>query len=77
MSEPAEVWRLIQKADEVLKYAGNRDRITAFRQASAALDEAEQLLAGLDDQEIAQTFKAQIQTRRDDLARLGEGNGQT
>ena len=72
-TEPAAVWRLIQKADEVVKYAGNRDAARAYQQASAALDEAEAMIAELADAGIAQNFRAQIVTRRADIARLMEG----
>lgn len=69
MNDPATVWRLIQKADEVLKYAGNRDATAAYEQARAALDEAEQLSASLVDQGIAENFRSQIEIRRADIMR--------
>jgi hypothetical protein len=71
INDPAAVWRLIQKADEVVKYAQNRDPAVAYAQAGAALDEAEAMLTGLDDA-VATNFAEQIAIRRADLARATE-----
>ena len=68
-ADPAEVWKLVQRADDLVKYAQNRDPQTAFAQARAVLDEAETLTAEL-DQKAAANLRAQIQTRRDDIERF-------
>jgi len=68
-ADPAEVWKLVQRADELVKYAQNRDPHTAYAQARAVLDEAEALTGQL-DQKQADNFRAQIATRRDDIARF-------
>src|SRR6266542_1867662 len=41
--DPAEVWKLVQRADELVKYAQNRDPALAYAQARGVLDEAEAL----------------------------------
>lgn len=37
---PQEVWALIERADELVKYAQNRDPATAYAQARATLERA-------------------------------------
>src|SRR5207302_7361335 len=39
-ADPAAVWKLVQRADELVKYAQNRNPHTAYAQARAVLDEA-------------------------------------
>jgi len=68
-ADPAAVWKLVQRADELVKYAQNRDPHTAYTQARAVLDEAE-ALAGQLDQKAADGLRAQIETRRSDIARF-------
>ena len=68
-ADPAAVWKLVQRADELVKYAQNRDPHTAYAQARAVLDEAEALTGQL-DRKAAENFKAQIATRREDIARF-------
>ena len=68
-TDPAAVWKLVQRADELVKYAQNRDPHTAYAQARAVLDEAE-ALAGQLDQKAADVLRAQIETRRSDIARF-------
>ena len=68
-ADPAEVWKLVQRADELVKYAQNRDPHTAYAQARAVLDEAEALTGQL-DAKAAESFRAQIATRRSDIARF-------
>jgi len=68
-TDPADVWKLVQRADELVKYARNRDPHTAYAQARAVLDEAEALTGQL-DQKAGDNFRAQIATRRDDIARF-------
>jgi hypothetical protein len=67
--DPASVWKLVQRADELVKYAHNRDPHTAYQQARAVLDEAEALTGQL-DQKAAEGLRAQIETRRSDIARF-------
>jgi hypothetical protein len=69
---PQDVWKLVQRADELIKYARNRDPATAYAQARATLDEAETLTQQLDGP-AADGLRAQIQTRRDDIARYEAG----
>jgi len=69
MADPASVWKLVQRADELVKYAQNRDPHTAYAQARAVLDEAETLTGEL-DAKAAEGFRAQIRTRREDIARF-------
>jgi hypothetical protein len=68
MIDPGAVWKLVQRADELVKYAQNRDPRTAYQQARAVLDEADALTNEL-DQKAADGLRAQIQTRRDDITR--------
>ena len=68
-TDPAAVWKLVQRADELVKYAQNRDPQTAYAQARAVLDEAEALTGQL-EQKAADGLRAQIQTRRSDIARF-------
>ena len=72
MADPASVWKLVQRADELVKYAQNRDAHTSYAQARAVLDEAEAATASL-DQKAADGLRAQIQTRREDIARFESG----
>ena len=67
--DPASVWKLVERADELVKYAQNRDPKTAYRQARAVLDEAEALTGQL-EKKPAETLRAQIETRRADIARF-------
>lgn len=69
VAEPAEVWRLIERADELAKYAPNRDAAAAHAQARAALDRAEALARALADPRRREHFEQQIALRRDDLDR--------
>ena len=72
-ADPASVWKLVERADEFVKYAQNRDPRTAYQQARAVLDEAEALVGQLDEK-AATALRAQIETRRADIARF-EGTG--
>jgi hypothetical protein len=71
--EPAEVWELIRRADEAIKYAPNRDAADARARARALLDDAEALLGSVDPT-IAERFAEQIRLRRADLARYSAGD---
>lgn len=70
-TDPAGVWRLIERADELIKYAANRDPATARAQALETLRDAETALAGLTDPKAAAALGAQIRKRLADL----EGTG--
>jgi hypothetical protein len=72
-ADPGSVWKLVERADELVKYAQNRDPRTAYKQARAVLDEAE-ALAGQLDEKAATGLRAQIETRRADIARFDTGN---
>lgn len=39
-STPQEIWALIERADELVKYASNRDQTAAFAQAKETLERA-------------------------------------
>lgn len=67
-AEPGEVWKLVQRADELVKYARNRDPATAYAQARATLDEAEALVNDLAGP-AGDGLRQQIETRRADIAR--------
>jgi hypothetical protein len=69
MADPGAVWALVQRADELVKYAQNRDPHTAYAQARSVLDEAEAMTNDL-EQPAGERLRAQIQTRRDDIARF-------
>jgi hypothetical protein len=64
---PQEVWALIERADELVKYAQNRDPATAYAQARATLEraaDAAHKVAG------AEKLADQAQKRLTDLAKL-------
>jgi len=67
--DPQAVWKLIQKADDYVKYAHNRDPKTAYAQARAVLGEAAALAEDL-DAGSRDAMRAQIATRRDDIDRF-------
>jgi hypothetical protein len=66
-TDPAGVWRLIERADELVKYASNRDPATARAQALDVLRTAEAALAALADPKAAAALGAQIRKRFADL----------
>lgn len=70
-TDPAAVWRLIERADELVKYASNRDAAAARAQALDTLRQAETALTGLTDPKAAAALGQQIRRRLDDL---GEGS---
>jgi len=67
---PAEVWALIERADELIKYASNRDTAAAYAQARETLEHA---LAAATSVPGAAPLEQQARTRLDDLARLEHG----
>jgi hypothetical protein len=66
-TDPAGVWALIVRSDELVKYAGNRDPATAYAQARETLARARNAAAALEDRSTGADFERQIQTRLDDI----------
>ena len=64
---PAEVWALIERADELIKYASNRDPKTAYAQARETLQHA---IAASGSVPGAAQLEQQPRTRLDDIAAL-------
>jgi hypothetical protein len=71
-TEPNEVWQLIKRADDLVKYSANRDPAVAREQARKVLDEARRAAAALPDRQAGQALAAQVRTRLEDLERLEE-----
>lgn len=69
-SGPGDVWDMIRRADDLLKYSPNRDPATARNQAREQLRLASQAAAKLPDRQAGQALAQQIQTRLQDLDRL-------
>jgi hypothetical protein len=70
MTTPMDVWRHLERADERVKYAQNRDAADAYRQARESLDLAASEAMTLDDERARIALTAQIQKRLDDITRL-------
>jgi hypothetical protein len=68
---PAEVWALIERADELIKYASNRDPKTAYAQARETLQHAIDASCSVPG---AAPLEKQARTRLDDIAKLEEGS---
>jgi hypothetical protein len=64
-STPQEVWALIERADELVKYSGNRDQSAAFAQAREVLEHAKAAATKVPG---AEKLEEQAQRRLDDLA---------
>jgi hypothetical protein len=64
---PAEVWKLIERADELVKYASNRDPAAAYAQARETLERA---MAAAREVAGAQPLVTQVERRLDDIAAL-------
>jgi hypothetical protein len=71
-TNPNEVWKLIKRADDLVKYSANRDPAVARDQARKVLDEAGRGAAALPDRQAGQALAAQVRTRLEDLERLEE-----
>lgn len=69
-TDPAAVWRLIERADELVKYASNRDPAVARAHARSVLQEAEQALAGVADPKASAALGQQIRKRLSDLEQM-------
>ncbi|MEX2459367.1 MAG: hypothetical protein WD770_10330 [Actinomycetota bacterium] len=74
-TDPPGVWHLIQRADELTKYAQNRDPRTAYAQAREHLQRAISAADGLEDRGAGENLAEQARVRMDDLDRLEEGLG--
>lgn len=70
MAAPQDVWKIVERADERIKYAQNRDPAEAYRQARDALAEAISALAFVQDAAAAAGLRRQIERRLADLDRL-------
>ena len=73
--DPAGVWKLVQHADDLLKYAHNRDPATAYAQAAEVLERAAAAAAALADRAAGEQLASLIAVRREDLARLSGESG--
>ncbi|MHB8512860.1 MAG: hypothetical protein ACYDCC_11835 [Actinomycetota bacterium] len=70
MATPIDVFKLIERADERVKYAQNRDAAAAYQQARETLSEASELAKSLEDPKARAGLQAQIAKRLEDLTRL-------
>jgi hypothetical protein len=68
--DPNDVWQLIKRADDLLKYAPNRDPAKARLQARDQLRIASEAAAKLPDRDSGEALAAQVRTRLEDLDRL-------
>ncbi|MGH2725258.1 MAG: hypothetical protein ACRDI0_13565 [Actinomycetota bacterium] len=73
--DPNDVWDLIRRADDLLKYAPNRDPRTARLQAREQLKVAAEAAAKLPDRSAGEALAAQVRTRLEDLDRLDREEG--
>jgi hypothetical protein len=64
---PQEIWALIERADERVKYASNRDEKAAYGQARELLDQAAAAAKAVPG---AEKLAEQAQIRLADLAKL-------
>lgn len=69
-TQPQDVWRLVERADEFVKYAQNRDPAKAYAQARETLRRAADEATRLEDRAAAESLSAQIARRLEDLVRL-------
>jgi hypothetical protein len=67
---PQDVWHLVERADEFVKYAQNRDPARAYAQARETLRKAMDRASRLTDREAAESISIQISRRLEDLDRL-------
>jgi hypothetical protein len=69
-TDPGEVWDLIRRADEFVKYASNRDPATARAQARRQLERAAVAASALPDRTAGEVLAEQVRRRLEDLDRL-------
>ena len=67
---PQDVWHLVERADEFVKYAQNRDPARAYAQARETLRKAMDQANRLADRQAAESITAQITRRLEDIDRL-------
>jgi hypothetical protein len=72
-TDPPGVWHLIQRADEFVKYAQNRDPRTAYAQAREHLERAIRAAGALQDRGAGENLVEQARVRMADIAKLEEG----
>jgi hypothetical protein len=68
-TDPGEVWQLVTRADDLVKYSANRDPAVARKQARKVLDEAARAAAALPDRQAGEALAEQVRTRIEDLDR--------
>jgi hypothetical protein len=66
-TDPNQVWNLIRRADDLVKYATNRDPAIARAQARNVLEEAAHAAETLPDRRAGEALAAQVRTRLRDL----------
>jgi hypothetical protein len=71
--DPQSVWQLVVHADELRKYAPNRDPKDALAQAEDTLRRALTAAQQLPDVRAGAALAAQIQTRLADIGKAKEG----
>ena len=69
---PGEVWDLIRRADEFVKYSPNRDPAAARAQARRQLERASEAASALTDAGARDALTEQVRRRLDDLDRAGD-----
>jgi hypothetical protein len=67
--DPVEVWDLIRRADDLVKYSPNRDPETARAQARRQLERAAEAASAVTDPGARDALTAQVRRRLDDLDR--------
>jgi hypothetical protein len=66
-SDPDEVWNLIKRADDLVKYSANRNPAVARAQAREVLERAVRAANQLSDRRAGDTLASQARTRLADL----------
>ncbi len=69
-TDPPGVWHLIQRADEFVKYAQNRDPATAYAQAREHLSRAIAAADALQDRGAGENLADQARVRLADIEKL-------
>jgi hypothetical protein len=67
-SDPGRVWDLIRRADDLVKYAPNRDPEVARAKAREILEDAARQAAALPDRSAGEALERQVRIRLDDLS---------
>jgi hypothetical protein len=70
--DPGEVWDLIRRADEFVKYSPNRDPAAARAQARRQLERAAEAASALTDPAARDALTEQVRRRLQDLDRAGD-----